>query len=797
MLARLNSAPLHIKLLGAFALVLAIAAAQSSFLYLTALEHRVSDLRVDNTQAVLVLASEAQTALFEMEADSRGFLLSGDETLLEQYHARAQTYTADLASLEQLTVDDPAQVARWRELQRRLTTWQAEQVDLVVAMRRAADAGAGPSAQELLAVAQQSLATEGIADMHRIFGEALNAEQDVLNVRVHANESLNDRVMSILVGGTLMVLGAGTVVAILFASSLARAVGQVRAGSDNLRGSERRYRQMFENNEAIKLLVDPTATGTIVEANAAACAFYGYSREALLGLRGSDIDTLPPDEVAVVVRQIALRQRSHFETTARLANGNVRDVEVYASPVDDTDRGTLLYCIVHDITERKQAAEALRHQASHDALTDLPNRIELRNRLQEAILSAEHEGTSLALLLLDLDRFKEINDTFGHHYGDRLLQQIGPRLRSVLRTSDAVARLGGDEFAVLLPGAEIGAATALAQQLFNVMNEPFALEEHRLQVGASIGIVASPVHGNDAETLLRRADVAMYVAKSTHQGLAVYDSGQDHHSAERLALVGELRHAIDEDQLVLQYQPKVDLNGRLVGVEALVRWQHPNRGMVPPDTFIGLAEHTGLIKSLTRWVLDAALRQCRYWLDVGQRIPVAVNVSTQDLQDETFPDVVARLLAMRQVPADCLRVEITEGAIMSEPARAMEVLTALRELGVGLSVDDFGTGYSSLAYLKRLPVDELKIDRSFIRDLATDDDDAAIVRSTIGLGHELGLRVIAEGVEDETTWRLLERFGCDLVQGYLVSRPLLARDLEQWLSQSTDLPKADVAAAAA
>jgi diguanylate cyclase (GGDEF)-like protein len=487
--------------------------------------------------------------------------------------------------------------------------------------------------------------------------------------------------------------------------------------------------------------------------------------------------------------ELDVRQSLHFEAEHRLASGDVRNVEMYCSRFDEADGRTLVYTIIHDITYRSRATEALRHQAMHDALTDLPNRILLHQRLREAIVVAEAEGNSLALLLLDLDRFKEINDTFGHQYGDRLLQQVGPRLRTTLGAADTVARLGGDEFAVLLPARNPEDAVQLAQQLLQVLRAPFILGEYRFEVGASIGIVASPAHGTDAENLLRCADVAMYVAKTSRSGLAVYTVDQDHHSPDRLALVGELREAIDAEQLVLHYQPKVDFNGALAGVEALVRWQHPKRGIVPPDQFIELAEHTGLIKPLTRWVLDAALRQCRLWLDDGLRVPVAVNVSTQDLQDEEFPDSVAQLLAARGVPAALLRVEVTEGAIMSEPARAMDALDRLRHLGVGVSVDDFGTGYSSLAYLKRLPVDELKIDRSFVRNLATDESDAAIVRSTIGLGHELGLQVIAEGVEDATTWELLQRFGCDLVQGYFVSRPVVAADLGRWLSEPVPFRK--------
>jgi diguanylate cyclase (GGDEF)-like protein/PAS domain S-box-containing protein len=552
---------------------------------------------------------------------------------------------------------------------------------------------------------------------------------------------------------------------------------------------------MFQNNEAVKLLVDPEA-GTIVDANAAACTFYGYARGELLGRPLSDINTMPMDDLSKRVGEVTARQHLHVEAQHRLAGGEVRDVEVYSSCLDEATGRRLVYSIIHDITDRTRATEALRHQALHDGLTDLPNRILLQQRMQEAIGVAEREGTSLALLLLDLDRFKEINDTFGHQYGDRLLQQIGPRLRSVLRASDTVARLGGDEFAVLLPGGKPGDATALAQQLLQVLREPFMLEEHRFEVGASIGIVASRELGDDAESLLRRADVAMYVAKTSRSGLAVYTADQDHHSPDRLALVGELRHAIDHDELVLHYQPKVDFSGGLAGVEALVRWQHPRWGMVPPDKFIELAEQTGLIKPLTRWVLDTALRQCRRWLDDGHHIQVAVNVSTQDLQDQAMPDALAGLLSKWGVPAALLRIEITEGAIMSEPTRAMDVLGRLRQLGVGVSVDDFGTGYSSLAYLKRLPVDELKIDRSFVRNLATDDDDAAIVRSTIGLGHELGLQVIAEGVEDETTWRLLERFGCDLVQGYFISRPVVAAELDGWLYQPVPFRKPYLANAA-
>jgi diguanylate cyclase (GGDEF)-like protein/PAS domain S-box-containing protein len=806
MLKRVTAAPLHIKLLGGFALVLAISAAQSSFTYWTALANIASDGSVADTQEVLSVASDAHTALLEMERDYLAFLLSGDGALLESYTTGVQTFTVDLTSLERLTADNPPQVARWRQLEQDVAAWQDDVVAPGVSMRQATVTRAGSSADEVLSTGQRSFALAHISDLDRIrirdtdriFGAAIAVEQDLLDQRLKVNDGLDDRLVQALTGGSLLVLGVGALVAILFARGLARALRQVGVGAADLRASVRRYRQMFENNQAIKLLIDPTA-GTVVEANAAACTFYGYSPDELHGRQMSDLNTLPTNEIRTLLDRVVQGETSHFEAQHRLAGGEVRDVEVYSSPLGDFNaphgRG-LLFSIIHDITDRKQATEALRHQAQHDALTGLPNRIVLQDRLQQAILQSEREGTSVALLLLDLDRFKEINDTFGHQYGDRLVQQIGPRLGSILRASDVVARLGGDEFAVLLTGVDTAAAAALAQQLLQLLNEPFMLEEHQVEVGASIGIAASPVHGTDAENLLRRADVAMYVAKSTRSGLAVYSVDQDHHSAERLALLGELRQAINGDQLVLHYQPKVDFAGKLTGVEALVRWQHPRRGLVQPDAFIELAEHAGLIKPLTRWVLDAALRQCRHWMDAGHRVPVAVNFSTQDLQDEDLPDALARLLAARGVPAALLRVEITEGAIMSEPARALAILGRLRQQGVGVSIDDFGTGYSSLAYLKRLPVDELKIDRSFVRNLATDEEDVAIVRSTIGLAHELGLQVIAEGVEDEATWCLLERFGCDLVQGYFVGRPVMATDIERWFDEPMQPPRPHSAAAA-
>jgi diguanylate cyclase (GGDEF)-like protein len=434
-------------------------------------------------------------------------------------------------------------------------------------------------------------------------------------------------------------------------------------------------------------------------------------------------------------------------------------------------------------TER-QAAEN-QHQALHDGLTGLPNRTLLGDRTSQAIRQADRELVPVALLLIDLDRFKEVNDTLGHRYGDQLLMQVGERLRTGLREVDTVARLGGDEFAVLLPKiASAEGAIVVARKLQAALEEPFTLDDLTLDVEASIGLALYPDHGNDPDELLQRADIAMYAAKDTHAEFVLFDAKLDQHSPRRLALLGELRRAIEDGQLVLHYQPIVDTHtDKVLSVEALVRWQHPERGLLPPADFIPLAERTGLITPLTHYVLKAALRQCRQWRQAGHELTVAVNVSARRLLDLGFPDEVAGLLATWEVPARLLVVEITESTIMSDPAHALEVLGRLDRMGVQVAIDDFGTGYSSLAHLKSLPVHELKVDRSFVMHMTSNASDAVIVRSTVDLGRNLGLRVVAEGVEDALTWRELDALGCNAIQGYYVSRPIPADDLTSWLEQ--------------
>jgi diguanylate cyclase (GGDEF)-like protein len=421
------------------------------------------------------------------------------------------------------------------------------------------------------------------------------------------------------------------------------------------------------------------------------------------------------------------------------------------------------------------------HQALHDVLTGLPNRALFRDRVDRALSAARREGGRPVVMLLDLDRFKEINDSLGHHHGDELLRQVGPRIGGVLRSSDTVARLGGDEFAVLLPTApDAEAGAEVGEKILRALSEPFYVEGVELQIEASLGIAAYPEHGEDVDTLIQRADVAMYVAKGTRSGHELYVRDRDERP-DPLALVGDLRRAMDDGELAVVYQPKVDLaTGAVDGVEALVRWEHPSRGLVLPASFVGHAEHTGLIRPLTIHVLEAALAQIGDWRRAGLDLKVAVNLSVRNLLDRGLPDDIAGLLRKWDVPATALELELTESTIMADPDRARAILHALHDLGVSLSIDDFGTGWSSLRNLRQLPVDEIKIDRSFVTGMAGDGNAATIVRSTIDLGRNLGLRVVAEGVEDDDVRMRLAALGCDLGQGYHFGRPMAGDALVAW-----------------
>jgi diguanylate cyclase (GGDEF)-like protein len=446
-------------------------------------------------------------------------------------------------------------------------------------------------------------------------------------------------------------------------------------------------------------------------------------------------------------------------------------------------------------------AEENKHLALHDPLTNLPNRTLFQERVHQEILNARRRGEALAVLLMDLDRFKEINDALGHHNGDRLLIEIGRRLRGIVRESDTVARLGGDEFAILLPGLEAAENALYAvNNLLEAFERPFFIEELTLKVEASIGIAFHPEHGTDPGTLLRHADVAMYGAKESRTGYELYQSEKDEHTRDRLAMVEQLREAIERGDFVLHYQPKVSLRtGRPTGVEALIRWYHEG-ALIPPDVFIPLAEHTGLIRPLTQWVVEAAARQCREWDQAGVDLNIAVNLSMRNLFDLELADHMSAILRKWNVPPSRLELEITESGIAADPVRAAKVLEELARMGFTLSIDDFGTGHSSLSRLRHLPVNELKIDRSFVMDMASQEDDTAIVRSIIDLGRNLGLRVVAEGVEQPETLGRLKALGCDVAQGFCLSRPISATELTKWhqsfegsptaLSLVTEIPPA-------
>ncbi|HEX9983494.1 MAG TPA: EAL domain-containing protein [Thermoanaerobaculia bacterium] len=519
------------------------------------------------------------------------------------------------------------------------------------------------------------------------------------------------------------------------------------------------------------------------------CTIYGCAREDIIG------ET--PLVFGIVERQQALfdallqhvfeRRTFDAEVTARRRDGTEFEMELQLIPVEDGGQLTHWVAFLRDVTAAKHQVVQLRHQAMHDALTGLPNRALLFDRLEQGIENARQQKAWLALMLMDLDRFKEVNDTFGHQFGDALLKQVAFRIQNQLEPDDLVARLGGDEFAVVLPGIPDASSVALAaRRLLNTLEQPFVVDGQVLEVGASIGIAMFPTHATDARTMLRRADVAMYAAKQAQTGYSFHRDDYESASPDHLTLVVEMRHAIERNELELYYQPKLHLrSGLMTRAEILLRWNHPTRGLVTPGLFIPMAERTGLIRPMTDWLLDRALGQCRKWQDEGAPVHVAVNISARSLLDHALPSKVHNLLAKWDVDPRFLKIEITESSIMADPAHALAILSLLQSMGVRLSVDDFGTGYSSLTHLRELPIDEIKIDKSFVIGMTTNEADAAIVRTMIDLGHNLGKQVCAEGVEDEATWKMLRDLGCDLAQGFWISRPMRGKDLMAWLVKTS------------
>ncbi|HEV2014286.1 MAG TPA: EAL domain-containing protein [Candidatus Dormibacteraeota bacterium] len=556
-----------------------------------------------------------------------------------------------------------------------------------------------------------------------------------------------------------------------------------RRAEDELRRSGDRIRAILDNVADGIITVDERLV--VRSYNPAAERLFGYPPAEVIG---KDFARLIADpyrsEIKPQLRTYLRPQKHEVMMGSHETSGLTKDGSTFPMEFNVGRLGLqrLVIGSLRDVSERKAETEALQFRALHDPLTGLPNRTFLGERLEEAIRAGERELKPCALLLMDLDGFKEVNDSLGHEAGDQVLQQVSARMRAVLRKADTIARYGGDEFAVVPWGAtDVPRAVLVAEKILQAVGQPFTVDGAPVNVSVSVGIAVFPQHAEDAEALIRRADVAMYAAKRAKSGYSVYSIEQDGgENGDRVPLVGKLRYAIDQFELVLHYQPIVSaVDGHPLKVEALVRWGHPKHGLLPPDDFIPSAEQSELIKPLTAWVLNEALGQVHAWSRAGIDIGVAVNLSARNLHDTELPDAVAELLRTWQVEPEKLTVEITERGVVSP--EALDILRRLHAVGVRISLDDFGTGYSALAYLQHLPVDEIKIDKSFVQDMTTNGDQATIVRSTIDLGHNLGLIVVAEGVEDEATYRLLIDYGCDLIQGYHLGRPTTAAALGPWL----------------
>lgn len=530
--------------------------------------------------------------------------------------------------------------------------------------------------------------------------------------------------------------------------------------------------------------------GKIIEVNEQACASLGYSREELCALTVFDIDpTFVPEKWLDHRKQMRAKGSGTIETLHRRKDGSVFPVEVTVNYFDYEGQ-TFSFSFARDITERKQAEEQLRHQATHDELTGLANRTLLQDRLEQSIHYANRSQRLLAVLLLDIDRFKIINDSLGHGFGDELLRSAALRLEKTVREADTVARMGGDEFVILLAEvATVDDVGLVAKKILDNLTRPYIFDGREIRVTASLGVSLYPRDGADVATLLRNADVAMYRAKEEGGTFRFYAPAMNKRIHETLELETDLRCALERSEFLLYYQPKIDLaNGRVTGAEALLRWQHPQRGLVPPGMFIPLAEETGLILPIGEWVLSTACAQVRAWQLAGlPAVPVAVNLSARQFGKESLAKTVHNALRQSAIPPRLLELELTESMIMRDPQAATVTMRQLGALGVRLALDDFGTGYSSLNYLRRFPVDCLKIDRSFICDVDCDSSAAAVATSIVAIAHSLGLQVVAEGVETKEQLAFLRQCGCDAFQGYYFSKPLPAAGFAELLAEDRRL----------
>jgi diguanylate cyclase (GGDEF)-like protein len=494
-----------------------------------------------------------------------------------------------------------------------------------------------------------------------------------------------------------------------------------------------------------------------------------------------------PRQRAIADQLTALLQLQREQTAAAVRSAEASYAHVRNLMLALGAAALLLGMAIASVVSRRvtHQAEQLASQAMYDPLTGLANRSLLQDRLEREIARSTRERTSFGVMLMDLDRFKEVNDTLGHEVGDEVLREVGRRLKNTVRGEDTVARPGGDEYVIVLHDLDEQNVPAVATKVLAALEKPYHWQNQSIDLGASLGVSLYPSQCADPSTLIRCADIAMYVAKRSGKGYALYAPDQERTSRSDLSLKSELREAIQSDQLSLYYQPQIDHRSRhAVGLEALVRWNHPQRGFLSPDKFVPLAEEAGLIGPLTQWVLKTAMGQLASLRAQGHVVTMAVNLSARNLHDMELPGIIQNLLAESGVASEHLTLEITESAVMANPSDGLAILTELDRMGVTLAIDDFGTGYSSLAYLKRLPVDELKIDKSFVMDMEENESDAVIVRSTIDLAHNLGLKVIAEGVETHGVWDTLTVLGCDRSQGYYMGRPMAVEKLEAWLRES-------------
>ena len=567
-----------------------------------------------------------------------------------------------------------------------------------------------------------------------------------------------------------------------------------RHAEESLRVTEERYRFLVEGVEDYAIFMLDLG-GRIMSWNTGAERITGYHEDEAFGKHFSllytaeDIQRCHPDDELIN----ALKHGRFEEEGWRVRKDGARFwANVVITPLYDENRKVRGFAkITRDITERKRGEELLTYQGTHDALTGLPNRVLLLRNVEEAIASGGRGGDGFCLLLLDLDRFKAINDTFGHHFGDAVLRGMRPLLLNLVRPSDTVARLEGDEFGILLDASDRAHATSIAERIVADLSRPIIVEGQPLEVSGSIGVAIYPEQGQDTMTLMKHAHESMHAAKRAQAGHAVYIPDQTGSTACRLAMVDELRQGIEHQQFVLHYQPKLDLRTmQVTSAEALVRWQHPREGLLLPGDFIPLAEQTGSIRPLGLWSLNAASRQCQAWHRGGMGLNLAVNLANGNFEDDSVLEAITTLLANSGSLPQWLTVEATETAMIADRGKAKWILTRLHELGVRISIDDFGTGHSSFSYLKDLPADEVKVDRTFVKDLAVCKTNATIVKAIIDVAHDLGLRVVAKGVENRAALDLLISWGCDLAQGYYISRPLPPAEFMRWLVKSGAQPLA-------